>query len=64
MRYLIRLVTPPSGIILDPFAGSGTTGEAALLEGFDAVLIEREAEYVADIRARLESVAPIETVAD
>ena len=53
MRYLIRLVTPPGGTILDPFAGSGTTGEAALLEGFAAVLIEREAEYVADIYARL-----------
>lgn len=53
MRYLIRLVTPPGGTILDPFAGSGTTGEAAMLEGVGAVLIEREAEYVADIHARL-----------
>lgn len=64
MRYLIRLVTPLGGTVLDPFAGSGTTGEAALLEGVDCVLIEREAEYIADIRARLESVAPIETAAD
>jgi hypothetical protein len=42
MRWLCRLITPPGGTILDPFAGSGTTGEAAMLEGFDAILIERE----------------------
>lgn len=53
MRYLCRLVTPPRGVILDPFAGSGTTGMAAMAEGFDAVLIEQEAEYVADIRRRI-----------
>jgi site-specific DNA-methyltransferase (adenine-specific) len=54
MRWLCRLVTPPSGLILDPFAGSGTTGKAALAEGFDVVLIEQVAEYVSDIRRRLE----------
>lgn len=53
MRYLVRLVTPPGGIVLDPFAGSGTTGEAAILEGFSAVLCEREEEYLADIEARI-----------
>jgi site-specific DNA-methyltransferase (adenine-specific) len=53
MRYLCRLVTPKGGTILDPFAGSGTTGQAAVEEGFDAVLIEREAEYCEDIRHRL-----------
>ena len=53
MRWLCRLVTPPRGIILDPFAGSGTTGAAARLEGFDALLIEREPEYFADIQARM-----------
>jgi len=53
MRYLAVLVTPPGGTILDPFAGSGTTGEAASLEGFDAILIEREGTYVADIKRRL-----------
>jgi site-specific DNA-methyltransferase (adenine-specific) len=53
MRWLVRLVTPPKGLVLDPFAGSGTTGMACMAEGFDAVLIERESEYVADIRARL-----------
>ncbi len=42
MRYLVRLVTPPGGTVLDCFAGSGTTGEAAWREGFNAVLIERE----------------------
>lgn len=52
-RWLCRLVTPPGGTVLDPFAGSGTTGAACLLEGFKAILIEREDEYVADIRRRL-----------
>jgi site-specific DNA-methyltransferase (adenine-specific) len=54
MRWLVRLVTPPGGLVLDPFAGSGTTGEACLIEGFDAVLIEREADYLPLIRARLD----------
>lgn len=58
MRWLCRLVTPPGGVILDPFAGSGTTGQAAREEGFDAILIEREAEYVADINRRLASTVP------
>lgn len=40
IRYLVRLITPPGGVVLDPFAGSGTTGEAAILEGFDVTLIE------------------------
>lgn len=53
MAWLCRLVTPPGGVILDPFAGSGTTGLAAMREGFDAILIEREAQYVADIERRL-----------
>jgi site-specific DNA-methyltransferase (adenine-specific) len=53
MQYLARLVTPPGGLILDPFAGTGTTGEAAFREGFRAVLIEREKEYQKDIRRRM-----------
>jgi DNA modification methylase len=53
MRYLCRLITPPKGTILDPFAGSGTTGQAAAEEGFDYILIEKEAEYIADIKKRL-----------
>ena len=51
-RWLARLITPPGGTVLDPFAGSGTTGAACRLEGFSAVLIEREAEYQQDIRNR------------
>lgn len=56
MRWLCRLVTPPGGTILDPFAGTGTTGEAAFYEGFNAVLIEREPEYQADIARRMKLV--------
>lgn len=45
MQYLVRLVTPTGGTVIDPFAGSGTTGIACNLEGFDAILIDREEEY-------------------
>jgi hypothetical protein len=54
MRYLCRLITPPNGIVLDPFSGSFSTGKAAMLEGFRFVGIEREEEYVAIGRARIE----------
>lgn len=54
MRYLCRLVTPPGGIVLDPFTGSGSTGKAAILEGFQFIGIEREAEYIEIARARIE----------
>lgn len=54
MQYLVRLVTPPGGLLLDPFAGTGTTGEAAFREGMRAILIEREPEYQADIARRME----------
>jgi site-specific DNA-methyltransferase (adenine-specific) len=53
MRWLVRLITPPGGAVLDPFAGSGTTGQAAMLEGFNALLIERDATHAADIRHRI-----------
>lgn len=53
MRWLVRLVTPPGGTVLDPFCGSGSTGCAAVLEDFDFVGIEREAEYVALAEARI-----------
>ena len=53
MQWLCRLVTPPGGTVLDPFAGTGTTGEAAWREGFKAILIEREADYQADIARRM-----------
>jgi DNA modification methylase len=55
MQYLCRLVTPPGGVVLDPFMGSGSTGKAARLEGFQFIGIEREAEYVAIARERIES---------
>ena len=55
MRYLCRLVTPPGGIVLDPFAGSGSTGKAAMLEDFKFIGIEREAEYVAIAKARIDA---------
>jgi site-specific DNA-methyltransferase (adenine-specific) len=57
IAYLCRLITPPKGLVLDPFAGSGTTGMACLREGFDCILIEREAEYVADIERRIAHVS-------
>jgi DNA modification methylase len=53
IQYLVRLITPRGGTILDPFAGTGTLGEAAFREGFTAVLIEREPEYQADIERRM-----------
>jgi len=53
MRYLCRLVTPPNGTILDPFMGSGSTGKAAVLEGFNFIGIEREAEYIKIAEARI-----------
>lgn len=54
MQWLCRLVTPKGGTVLDPFAGTGTTGEAAWREGMKAILIEREPEYQADIARRME----------
>ena len=54
MRWLIRLTTPPGGMVLDPFAGSGTTIEAAILEGFPVTGIEREADYLPLIQARID----------
>lgn len=53
MRWLVRLVTPPGGTVLEPFAGSGTTVEACLLEGFRCIAIEREADYLPLIRQRI-----------
>ena len=57
MRYLCRLITPPNGTILDPFAGSGSTGKAAKMEGFNFVGIEREKEYCKIAKKRIESAA-------
>lgn len=53
MRWLLRLVTPPGGVVVDPFAGSGTTLEAAYLEGFDAIGVELTPDYWPLIEARI-----------
>ena len=61
MRHLIRLVTPPGGTVLDPFTGSGSTGIAAVLEGFKFIGIEQsntpDEPYVDIARARISHVA-------
>jgi DNA modification methylase len=56
MRWLLRMVTPPGGVVLEPFAGSGTTLVASELEGLETIGIEREPEYVDICRARVEGV--------
>lgn len=53
MRWLVRLVTPPGGTVLDPFAGSGSTGCAAALEGVDFIGIEQDPEYAAIAERRI-----------
>jgi DNA modification methylase len=53
MQYLVRMITPPNGIVLDPFCGSGTTGIACKLEGFDFVGMEQDAEYCKIAEARI-----------
>jgi DNA modification methylase len=55
MKYLIKLVTPPNGTVLDPFTGSGSTGKAALLEGFSFIGIEMTEDYVPIIEGRLKN---------
>jgi len=60
MRWLCRLITPPGGIVIDPFTGSGSTGRAAILENFRFIGIEREAAYAVIARARIaECVGPL-----
>jgi site-specific DNA-methyltransferase (adenine-specific) len=56
MRYLCRLITPPNGTVLDPFTGSGSTGKAATLEGFNFIGIEQSSEYIEIAKVRIESV--------
>ena len=53
MQWLVRLVTPPGGTVLEPFAGSGTTAEACVIEGFKCIAIERDETYLPLIKARL-----------
>jgi DNA modification methylase len=59
MRWLCRLITPPSGIVLDPFAGSGTTGIAAVSEGFDFIGIELDPDHHSIAMARIEHAASV-----
>lgn len=59
MQWLVRMVTPPGGTVLDPYAGSGSTLKAADLEGFNAIGIEREAEYVAIAAKRVDPSHPL-----
>jgi site-specific DNA-methyltransferase (adenine-specific) len=59
LRHLVRLVTPPEGVVLDCFAGSGSTGKAAMLEGFRFVGIEKDPEYVEIARARIAHAADV-----
>lgn len=54
MQYLCRLVTPPNGIVLDPFTGSGSTGKAAVLEGFRFIGFDMQHEYIEIAKARIE----------
>ena len=56
MRWLVRLVTPPGGVVLDPFLGSATTGMACALEGFAFIGIEREDEYLQLAECRIRDV--------
>jgi site-specific DNA-methyltransferase (adenine-specific) len=55
MQYLIRLITPPNGIVLDPFCGSGTTGVACKLEGFQFIGLEQDEEYSKIAQARIDN---------
>jgi DNA modification methylase len=53
MRYLVRMITPPNGVVLDPFMGSGSTGKAAVLEGFNFIGIDQSADYLEIATARI-----------
>jgi site-specific DNA-methyltransferase (adenine-specific) len=55
MRYLVRMVTPPNGTVLDPFTGSGSTGKAATLEGFNFIGVEQNPEYIKIAEARIKA---------
>lgn len=60
IEHLVRHVTPPGGVVLDPFAGSGTTGEAARRLGFDCVLMEQDPDYAAFLRQRFDLPTPVD----
>lgn len=54
MQYLVRMITPPNGTVLDPFAGSGTTGVACKIDGFNFVGLELSEEYAKIAQARID----------
>lgn len=53
MSWLVKLITPEGGTVLDPFAGSGATVEAAMLDGFNIIGIERESDYLELVQVRM-----------
>jgi DNA modification methylase len=63
MSYLIKLITPPGGVVLDPFLGSGSTGVAAITNGFSFIGIEKEAEYFAIAEARINAADTLDKIA-
>ncbi len=58
MQYLVRLITPPGGVVLDPFMGSGSTGKACVLEGFGFIGVEKEPAYLEIAKGRIGDVKP------
>jgi len=64
MRYLVRMVTPKNGTVLDPFMGSGSTGKGAMLEGFKFVGIELDPDYMEIAKARIEFATPEDEIFD
>ena len=59
MAYLVRLVCPPGGTVLDPFMGSGSTGRGAVLDGMDFIGIELDEQYLEIARQRIRAIAPL-----
>lgn len=64
MKYLVRMVTPKGGVVLDPFMGSGSTGKAAKLEGFDFIGIEMDEEYFLLAKSRIDGIMVESTLED
>jgi site-specific DNA-methyltransferase (adenine-specific) len=58
MQYLVKMITPPNGIVLDPFCGSGTTGVACKLDGFQFVGLEQDPEYCKIAQGRIDNFIP------
>ena len=62
MKYLVRMVTPPNGTVLDPFMGSGSTGKACKLLNFDFIGIELDEEYIEIAKSRIENAGKNEEI--